>query len=80
MPLRDSGGRIIRWYGTNTDIEELKRAQEEVLKLTSLLDELFKQAPAIAVLRTDDRIVRVNHEFTRMFGYEPGELLQSYRS
>jgi PAS domain S-box-containing protein len=77
VPLRDSGGRIIRWYGTNTDIEELKRAQEEVLKQTSLLDELFKQAPdALAVLSTDDRIVRVNREFTRLFGYEPDEVLQ----
>jgi PAS domain S-box-containing protein len=77
MPLRDSGGRIIRWYGTNTDIEDLKLAQEELQKQTSRLDELFEQAPeAVAVLSTDDRIVRVNKEFTRMFGYEPAEVLQ----
>jgi len=77
VPLRDSGGRIIRWYGTNTDIEELKLAQEELQKQTSRLDELFEQAPeAVAVLSTDDRIVRVNKEFTRMFGYEPDEVLQ----
>ena len=77
MPLRDSGGRIIRWYGTNTDIEELKLAQEELQKQTSRLDQLFEQAPeAVAVLSTDDRIVRVNTEFTRMFGYEPDEVLQ----
>jgi PAS domain S-box-containing protein len=77
MPLRDSGGRIIRWYGTNTDVEELKLAQEELQRQTSRLDELFEQAPeAVVVLSTDDRIVRVNKEFTRMFGYEPGEVLQ----
>jgi PAS domain S-box-containing protein len=76
MPLRDSGGRIIRWYGTNTDVEELKLAQEELQRQTSRLDELFEQAPeAVVVLSTDDRIVRVNKEFTRMFGYEPGEVL-----
>ena len=46
-------------------------------KQTSRLDELFEQAPeAIAVLSTDDRIVRINKEFTRMFGYEPDEVLQ----
>jgi PAS domain S-box-containing protein len=77
VPLRDSGGRIIRWYGTNTDIEELKRAQEEVLKQTSLLDELFKQSPdALAVLSRDDRILRINQEFTHMFGYEPEEVFE----
>jgi PAS domain S-box-containing protein len=77
VPLRDSNGRIIRWYGTNTDVEELKLAQEELQKQTSRLDLLFEQAPeAVAVLTTDDRIVRVNKEFTRMFGYEPDEVLQ----
>jgi PAS domain S-box-containing protein len=77
FPLRDSNGRIIRWYGTNTDVEELKLAQEELQKQTSRLDLLFEQAPeAVAVLTPDDRIVRVNKEFTRMFGYEPDEVLQ----
>src|SRR5271166_5491851 len=27
-PLRDEQGRILRWYGTRTDIEERKRAEE----------------------------------------------------
>jgi PAS domain S-box-containing protein len=77
VPLRDSSGRIIRWYGTNTDVEELKLAQEELQKQTFRLDQLFEQAPeAVVVLSTEDRIVRVNKEFTRMFGYEPGEVLQ----
>jgi PAS domain S-box-containing protein len=28
MPLRDSQGRVVRWFGTNTDISERKQAQE----------------------------------------------------
>jgi PAS domain S-box-containing protein len=77
MPLRDSGGRIIRWYGTNTDVEELKFAQEELQKQTSRLEQLFEQAPeAVVVLSAEDRVVRVNKEFIRMFGYEPEEVLQ----
>jgi PAS domain S-box-containing protein len=77
VPLRDSGGRIIRWYGTNTDVEELKLAHEELQKQTSGLDQLFEQTPeAVVVVSTDDRIVRVNKEFTRMFGYEPKEVVQ----
>jgi PAS domain S-box-containing protein len=75
LPLRRAGGGIIRWYGTNTDIEDLKRAEEEAQKQSSRWEELFEQAPeAIAVLSTDDRIVRVNKEFTHMFGYESDEL------
>lgn len=29
LPVRDSSGRIVRWFGTSTDIHETKLAQEE---------------------------------------------------
>ncbi len=29
-PLRDSSGKIVRWFGTNTDVMELKRVQSEL--------------------------------------------------
>src|ERR1700730_4497081 len=39
-----------------------------------LLNELFEQAPqAVALTDVHDRVVRVNREFTRIFGYHPGE-------
>jgi len=76
VPLRNDDSGISRWFGTSVDIEELKRAQEEVLKQTSLLDDLFEQTPeAVALLNDDGRVVRVNREFTRMFGFGRDELL-----
>jgi PAS domain S-box-containing protein len=30
VPLRDSEGRIVRWYGTNTDIEDQKEAEDRL--------------------------------------------------
>ena len=40
-----------------------------------LLDELFEQAPqAVALTDVHDRVVRVNKEFTRIFGYSPDEV------
>ncbi|MGA8101274.1 MAG: PAS domain S-box protein [Candidatus Acidiferrales bacterium] len=30
VPLKDSQGRIVRWYGTNTDIEDRKQAAEHL--------------------------------------------------
>ncbi|HXT15995.1 MAG TPA: PAS domain S-box protein [Gemmatimonadaceae bacterium] len=34
VPQRDENGKIIRWFGTNTDIEESKRTEEELKRLT----------------------------------------------
>ncbi len=30
VPLRDSAGGIVRWYGTNTDIQDLKEAEDRL--------------------------------------------------
>lgn len=39
QPLRDDQGRIVRWYGSCTDIHDLKMAQEETRRLASMLTE-----------------------------------------
>ncbi len=33
IPLRDGVGKIVGWFGTNTDIDERKRAEEEVRRM-----------------------------------------------
>jgi PAS domain S-box-containing protein len=37
MPQRDAEGRIVRWVGANTDIEDRKQAEEELQRLSGLL-------------------------------------------
>jgi PAS domain S-box-containing protein len=47
-----------------------ERAEAQLRVQTALLDELFESAPeAIVMLDLDQRVTRVNREFTRMFGY-----------
>jgi PAS domain S-box-containing protein len=44
----------------------------KIRKQRNLLDELFEQAPfAVALTDLEFRIIRVNREFTRVFGYAP---------
>lgn len=38
-PLRDESGKIVKWYGTNVDIEDRKRADEELRRSEAFLAE-----------------------------------------
>jgi PAS domain S-box-containing protein len=38
-PLRDESGKIVKWYGTNVDIEDRKRADEELRRSEAFLVE-----------------------------------------
>ncbi len=40
-PLRDSQGRIVRWFGTNTDVDEQRRTAEELREASRLKDEFL---------------------------------------
>jgi signal transduction histidine kinase len=40
VPLQDERGKIVKWYGTSTDIEDRKRAEEERAKVLQLEAEL----------------------------------------
>src|SRR5205085_2320400 len=39
LPARDANGAIVRWYGTCTDIEQLKRAEGELSHREAVLQE-----------------------------------------
>jgi len=40
VPLRDQHGKIVKWYGTLTDIEDRKRAEQERERLRQIEDDL----------------------------------------
>ena len=46
-PVRDEHGNVVRWFGTSTDIEELKRAEKE-------LRDLVDYVPQLIVIREPD--------------------------
>lgn len=48
FPIRDAEGKITRWFGTNTDVEEVKRTQEVLRDESRILELLYQTGSAIA--------------------------------
>jgi signal transduction histidine kinase/CheY-like chemotaxis protein len=46
MPVRDGAGRIVKWFGTATDIDKIKQAEEALRELTATLDARVAQRTA----------------------------------
>ncbi len=64
--LRDESGKIIRWYGTNTDIEDLKRAEEELrLRETDLRKAQAELAHVTRVTTMGEFAASIAHEVSQ---------------
>ena len=46
MPVRDQGGRVVRWFGTNTDISEQQRTEDEIRRLNAELGQRVRERTA----------------------------------
>ena len=68
VPLRDEQGRIFRWVGTTTDIEEQLRSREEIERFFQVVPDM------LAVAGFEGRLLRVNPAFVRALGWSAEEL------
>src|SRR5580692_2019801 len=60
-PLRDESGNIVNWYGTDTDIEDLKRAEAKLRQDEVELRRMTDAIPqTIIVLDPDGKAIYVN--------------------
>lgn len=53
-PVKDADGRIIKWCGLNTDIEDLKRAEERSIAHERRFRSIVEGLPAIVTLMTPE--------------------------
>jgi PAS domain S-box-containing protein len=76
VPLRDEAGSIVKWYGSATDIEDRKRAEQE-LKVSEEKHRVIVEAASDAVISMDESggILLANPATARIFGYDPVELI-----
>ncbi|MBI2837540.1 MAG: PAS domain S-box protein [Acidobacteria bacterium] len=69
-------GRLVRAWGSQRDITEMRNAEEETRRQKALFQELFERSPsAILVLDTDDLVMQANRGFERLFQYSRDEVV-----
>jgi PAS domain S-box-containing protein len=69
VPLRDEAGSIVKWYGSATDIEERKRAEQELRQAEEHIRAILEYSPNWIFLKdTEGRYLLVNREIERVFG------------
>ena len=75
VPVRDEEGRIVKWYGTATDIHDFRVVQEERERLLAELDATINSIAAGLILYDgENRIVRVNAEAERILGFSLSDI------
>ncbi len=76
LPLKDSAGQVLRWFGTNTDISAMKQVEEELLRAKEEWERTFDSVPdLIAIIDDNHRVMRLNRAMAARLGREPEECL-----
>lgn len=75
-PIRDAKGTVLKWYGTSTDVDDLKRADEEQTGLRAQLAMVLKNVCAGVVLLDGDLTVQsVNSAAKRLLGSDGDDMI-----
>jgi PAS domain S-box-containing protein len=77
VPLRDKGGKIVKWYGTSADIDDRKRVEEALRQSEAYLAEAqtVNHTGSWAFDVASNRYVHASEECLRIFGFDPQEAL-----
>lgn len=76
VPVLDENGNIIKWYGTCTDINDLKQAEEAMLPSQNQFNLLILNIKSgVALIDDTGKFTVVNPSFLRMFGLKDDETI-----
>ena len=75
-PLRDRAGQVSGLVGVSRNVQHRKEAEDALRSSEALFRSAFEDTNvAMVITDLDNRFVRANAAFARMFGYAPGEMI-----
>jgi PAS domain S-box-containing protein len=79
-PRLGEDGKVIKWYGTNIDIEERKRAEQDLRRSETYLAEAQRltQTGSCAIHGTSRETSYWSQEMFRLFGFDPQQGLPRF--
>ncbi len=82
VPLRDERGNIVKWYGTATEIEDRKRAEDALRESEEKFRQLAENAREVFWMTTPamDELLYVNPAYANIWGRSLESLRQRPRS
>ena len=82
VPLRDVEGHIVRWFGTNTDIEGRKQAEEKLQQSEHRFREVTESIDEVFWLKDTgtNEIIYVSPAYEKVWGRSCESLYKAHRS
>ncbi|MGC1450065.1 MAG: PAS domain-containing protein, partial [Candidatus Sulfotelmatobacter sp.] len=72
-PLRDREGRIVQWYGLSVDIDERKKAEQQLRRSEAHLTEAQRLSHCGATVYNQSQILYWSDETYRIWGFDPAQ-------
>jgi PAS domain S-box-containing protein len=76
LPILDAQGEVYKWYGTSTDVTELKQLEAELLQKSTILNVINESIPSpIYVKDRQGRIIFANPATLEVLGKSEAEVI-----
>ena len=72
-PLRDRQGRIVQWYGLSVDIDEGKKAEDQLRRSETYLVEAQRLSHSGVSAYNETEILYGSEEIYRIWGFDPAQ-------
>jgi PAS domain S-box-containing protein len=79
--VHDQEGRVAKWYGTSTEIDNLKQAEQKLLEATTRLDFLVTESPAVVFtyeLRPRPHLNYISRNVETILGWKPERFTEDF--